>query len=100
MTGRWPDPEVDHENHNRTDNRWLNLKEVSDRDNDTNRSLYINNTSGRVGVCWYKRTNKWHAKIKVNDHLISLGYFNKFEDACSARKVAEKKYNFHVNHGQ
>ena len=28
MTGRWPDPEVDHKKRNRADNRWLNLREA------------------------------------------------------------------------
>jgi hypothetical protein len=33
VTGRWPDPEVDHDNHIRDDNRWVNLLEKTHRRN-------------------------------------------------------------------
>ena len=49
-----------------------------------NQRIQKNNTSGFVGINWYKITNKWVAKIKVNKVDINLGYFNSIEEAVLA----------------
>ena len=95
------DPEqVDHINGNPADNRWINLRDVTQAENHRNKAVHKNNTSGKVGVCWYKRDNKWGARIKVKGAFIHLGSFDSFEDACAAREAAEIKYGFHKNHGR
>lgn len=50
------------------------------------------NTSGRTGVYWFKRVNKWIAAIVYNGVQIHLGYFVNFDDAVKAREDAEIKY--------
>ena len=50
-----------------------------------NQRMMKNNTSGFVGINWYKITSKWIAKIKVNRVDINLGYFNSIEEAVLAR---------------
>jgi hypothetical protein len=97
MTGKWPE-EVDHINHDKKDNRQLNLREVSHQENGKNQSKQKNRI-GYTGISWYKRYDKWRAYIKIDDKNISLGYFNLLEDAIMARKAAELKYGFHKNHG-
>ncbi len=97
--GRWPKQEIDHINHNRNDNRICNLREVSHGENCRNSSLYSKNTSGQAGVSFYKRDGNWQAYINSNGKRISLGKFATLEEAIKARKEAEKKYNFHENHG-
>ena len=57
------------------------------------------NTSGATGVVWYKRKAKWHARIGVNGKQHSLGYYDSFEEAVSARKRANAQWGFHTNHG-
>jgi DUF4097 and DUF4098 domain-containing protein YvlB len=98
--GRWPENEIDHINHNRGDNRIKNLREVSHQENVKNRSRPRNNTSGHVGVHWYKGQKKWCANIESNGKKIYLGSFKEKEDAVKARKEAEAKYKFHQNHGR
>ena len=98
LFGKWPD-EIDHINHDRGDNRKCNLREVSLRENRKNQSKNKKNTSGYLGVSWYKPLSKWSAKIQVNRRMIHLGYFESLEAAVTARKMAEKKYEFHENHG-
>ena len=57
-----------------------------------NTRQHTTNTSGRTGVYWFKRVNKWIAAIVVDKRQIHLGYFVNFEDAVKAREYAEIKY--------
>ena len=50
-----------------------------------NQRIQKNNTSGFVGINWYKITNKWVAKIKVNKVGIKIGSFLTKEEAVLAR---------------
>lgn len=88
------DKVVDHKNGSMTihDNRKFNLRIGTSTDNNMNRKLTKLNTSGAVGVSWFRLKNQWRAHITVNKKFIHLGYFDNFEDAVKARKEAEKKY--------
>lgn len=99
MTGSLPH-KVDHINHIRHDNRWINLRDVSDSENSKNMSIACNNTTGVTGVYLHKASGKWHPKIKINGEQVHLGLFENFDDAVDARKEAEIKYGFHENHGR
>jgi hypothetical protein len=99
MTGSFPEKYIDHINHDKTDNRWENLREVSHRDNCRNFPMLSTNTSGQVGVSWNKEKNMWRARINIDDKEIFLGYFVEFHKAVDARKNAEVLYGFHENHG-
>lgn len=97
--GSMPDGDIDHINHDRTDNRIDNLRVVTKRVNNKNLSMRSNNTSGVTGVWWGKHVNKWVAEIHPDGKKIHLGVFDCLSDAAEARKVAELKYGFHENHG-
>ena len=99
MTGEWPKLEVDHEDHNRTNNAWNNLRLATRVDNNRNHSLRSDNTSGHVGVSWNSRKQKWKAQVSINGKCKSLGYYFDIEDAIAARQAANKQYGFHENHG-
>lgn len=84
---------VDHINtHHPEDNRKANLRIVTSSENQMNRKLAKNNTSGTTGVLWDKRNNLWMAYIGINYKTITLGYYKIKEDAIKARKEAEEKY--------
>jgi len=97
MTGRMPPNQADHINHNRSDNRFLNLTEATNKQNHRNETLQTNNKTGFTGV--HKTNGKWTAKIMVDGKNINLGVFSNIEDAAIARKAANKKYKFSQNHG-
>lgn len=97
--GEFPD-QIDHINGDGCDNRLVNLRDVARAENMKNMRKQSNNTSGIAGVCWYKKTHKWVAQIKVNGKCIHLGYFKSIEEAASARKLASISHKFHNNHGQ
>ena len=52
MTGAWPVAQLDHRNGVRHDNRWENLREATNGENNQNAAIRSNNTSGFMGVCW------------------------------------------------
>lgn len=85
--------EIDHINLNKLDNRKKNLRVVTPSQNQMNRDVMSNNTSGYTGVTWDKTRNKWKATINENGHCHNLGRFDRLEDAIAARKVAEEKYH-------
>lgn len=90
--------EIDHINHNRSDNRLENLRLVSRTDNSKNCSISSNNKSGATGV-YLTKYGKWHAQITVGNKKIHLGLFTDIEMAAKARKDAELLHGFHQNHG-
>lgn len=90
---------IDHENHNRLDNRLENLKNVDNTGNLRNRSIFSNNTSGVMGVSFIVSRQKWQATICHNGVGINLGRFKTKEEAISVRKQAELNYGYHPNHG-
>lgn len=90
---------VDHEDHNRTNKSWANLKAVTQQDNSKNLDMRKSNTSGITGVRWCTRDKAWTARIQVNYKNIVLGNFNTIFDAACARKSAEVQFSFHENHG-
>jgi hypothetical protein len=82
MTGVWPKHNIDHINGIRDDNRWCNLRDVTQSVNMQNQHrLLKNNTSGYAGVVWNKEKNKWGAQIMVNYKNIHLGYFDDKDEA-------------------
>ena len=90
--GNWPKGQIDHINRNRSDNRIPNLRDVTNRQNQQNRSTNSDNTSGHPGVYWDKQSFKWRARIKHNQKLIHLGLFTDLEEAIAARKAGELRY--------
>ena len=95
----WPDM-LDHINHDRADNRLVNLRLADRPTNQKNLSFNRRNTSGRTGVTWAKNEQKWVAQIRHDKRHKNLGYFANFEDAVAAREAAEKRYGYHPNHGR
>lgn len=83
---------VDHIQQKLWDNRKSSLRIGNKVKNARNHKLFSSNTSGHTGVSWLKNYNKWQARIVVNYKDISLGLFEKYEDAVEARKNAEEKY--------
>ncbi|NOR58447.1 MAG: HNH endonuclease [Sulfurimonas sp.] len=100
MEGEFPVGQVDHPNHIRDDNRWCNLRKVTQTENQRNASLRKDNKTGFTGVRWHKLNRKWNSSCSVNGSVISLGSYVTFYAACYARHAANVKYGFHANHGR
>lgn len=94
MEGYFPEYCVDHIDRNRSNDKWTNLRHVTQSCNLKNTSKRSSNTSGIVGVNWDKAKRKWHAQITVDYKNLWIGRFSQKIDAARARWEAEKKYNF------
>ena len=97
--GSWPDQSIDHINGDSGDNRLDNLRVVSHQENCMNRRHRVDNVSGRTGVQWHKRSQKWIARINIAGKDTCLGYFADKTDAIAARTAAESLHGYGPNHG-
>ncbi len=98
--GVFPEHTIDHINGITSDNRIINLRDVTHAENHKNQSLRKNNSSGVIGIYWDKPTHKWRAQIYLCGKTTHIGLFTDISDAIIARKEAEIKYGFHPNHGK
>lgn len=98
--GYWPLNEVDHVDGDPGNNHPGNLRDVCHKANLRNQCTPKNNTSGAMGVYYWRRNNKWKASITVDGISVHLGTFNTKESAIAARIDAVARYQFHRNHGR
>lgn len=83
MTGDFPKGVIDHINGVKSDNRWCNLRDVTDHQNRLN-----NNAKG-----YYIEDGKYRAQITVNNIYRFLGYYDTAEEARKAYLKAKIKYH-------
>ena len=96
VNGEWPVDRIDHENLDKGDLRWDNLRPATYAENIRNRPVQKNTRSGLKGVHYAPtRTSfkKWAAHIRVDGVLKTLGYFALPEEAHAAyAKAAEAAF--------
>ena len=84
MKGEWPRYQIDHKNGDPSDNRWENLREASQTQQNINTAIRKNNTSGFRGVSWNAQNNKWRARLCEED----IGFFTSKHEAHRAYQAA------------
>lgn len=91
MTGKMPDGVIDHINRDPADNRWSNLRVVTQFENSHNQSrLPERNSTGFVGV--HRYGSRYRAKINVNHKQVHLGTFDDPAIAASAYAMAKSQF--------
>lgn len=87
---------VDHVNSKDTlNNSDKNLRLASKSDQQHNKGIQRNNTSGFKGVNYFKPANMYRAQITINGKTATIGYRKLAEDAARLYDLAALKY-----HGQ
>lgn len=102
LYGNYDNKEIDHVNGDSADNRLCNLRLASSSENQRNRAIGKNNTSGVLGVSWCKRRKKWCVGIakSIGARTSTIGRFNDLEFAELVAQEAREKYGYHNNHGR
>ena len=95
MTGTVPAAEIDHWNGVKSDNRWLNLRDVSHLENCRNRKAR-GNTTGHPGVAVHG--NRFKAQLWIGKKNRNLGSFDTAEKAGAAYREAINKQGFDKFH--
>jgi hypothetical protein len=89
---------VDHIDNNKLNNNLNNLRYATQTENQQNRQIGKNNTSGYKGVYFNKQTNKWRALIQIDGNKKHLGYFDTIDEAIKVRQLkANEIFGLFVN---
>lgn len=91
ITGLEPDDEIDHEDMDRSNCRFSNLRNAEGRENARNRTKYKNNKSGYKGVSFNVQYGKFQSEIMKDRVRYNLGYYDNAIDAHNAYCSAAKK---------
>lgn len=97
------DPEgiLDHIDGDMTNNRIVNLRVASSKQNQGNSKIPRHNTSGLKGVTWNKKSSKWTAQINKGGNKIWLGVYDDKHDAHQAyMKAAAEYFGEFANNGE
>lgn len=90
MTGEFPAATIDHMDGDKSNNRWVNLRDVPQRVNSQNHRK-AQGSAGLLGACWNKRTKNWRAVITVDDKQVHVGTFPTPELAHAAYVDAKRR---------
>jgi HNH endonuclease len=95
MTGEWPEHEVDHEDRDRANNRWANLRPATHKQNAENRTPRHDSSSGVTGVVWNTREQAWRATICIDGRKRQVGSRKSLIDAVALRIGASREHHTH-----
>jgi hypothetical protein len=95
----WPEFVIDHINHNKLDNRIMNLRSVTQKENGKNILIKKSNASSANGVRFRSggRKNPWQARVMHDKKEISLGHYSTFEEALLAREQWDQNFWSQLN---
>lgn len=91
ITGSWPKDRIDHINLIKSDNRLVNLRPATDSENQGNRALQRNNTTGFRGV-YRSENDTFIAGLTKHGKFHYLGSFKTAEEAHKAYKAEAIRY--------
>ena len=100
MNSEMPEKQIDHINHNKRDNRIVNLRNADYTINSRNVPIQKNNKTGIVGVAYCKINKSYQVTIYDKGVKVYNRRHKLFIDAVKIRKSLEVKYGYHKNHGE
>lgn len=78
--------QVDHINQDGLDNRRSNIRLATPSQNQWNKGVQKNNTSGHKGISWDMKNNKWRVSINTKGRYINLGRYSDIKEAVLVRE--------------
>ena len=73
---------VDHINRNRSDNRLENLRWATHSENNQNKTINKDNTSGHKYICYDKQNNRWQFQKRINKKRTTKQFKSKTDALC------------------
>jgi len=95
--GEFP-TEIDHINHNRIDNRIMNLRECTTSQNNANALIRKDNSSGYKNVAWSNQRNKWYVRIQKEGYRKAYAFFDSIDDAIKEADRLRKELHGEFAH--
>lgn len=89
VTGQEPKALIDHQNEDKSCNRWLNLREATKRQNGINRGASAASKSGAKGVVWQEERQAFAVYGTREGRTVFIGRFADKADAIAAQRAAE-----------
>ena len=77
---------IDHIDGVQDNNKIENLRDVTSSQNQMNRKISKNNTTGVKGVKWVEKRQRYLARLKMNSKEYHIGTFKNIDDAAKAIK--------------
>jgi hypothetical protein len=99
MTGEQPQ-HIDHIDGNGLNNKWDNLRSVTQAENNRNARKHTQTKSNMTGVTFRKDNGRWRVRICVNNRVSTIGTFKNLDDAVAAREAAYQSHGYAINHGK
>lgn len=95
VTGKWPQHQIDHRNRIASDDRWENLREATQAQNQWNKEKAKPNRLGIKGVRQDKRWPgaSYYSQIIVNGQTHWLGTYKTKAEAAAAYRAAAAKFH-------
>lgn len=102
--GRFPKGVIDHIDHDETNNRLGNLREVTQQENNRNYPKRVDNTTGVTGV-WERKdvsekAKRYVAEIRDDNQKKRTKSFHTYDEAVVQRQLWEREFGYHTNHGK
>ena len=100
VTGEWPIGKLDHQDNDRLNNRWENLRLATNGQNAWNSKLSTKNRSGHKGICWHSGRGKWLGVIRKEGRVVFYKQSHNLQELVTEIQEARRSQhqNFH-NHG-
>ena len=92
-TGNWPENQIDHINGERADNRFVNLRQATNKDNCQNKrsAIGVDKENRLLGAYFHRPSGKFLAMIGVDGKSKYLGYFDTKEQEHQAYLSVKRK---------
>ncbi|USA40220.1 HNH endonuclease [Pelagerythrobacter marinus] len=87
VTGEWPEGDIDHDDGDKSNNRWKNLRPATNAENMQNKKVRRDSSTGLKGVQRH-RTGRFTANITAHGTKYYLGLFASLEEAKAAYDAA------------
>lgn len=90
--GVWPSKNIDHENGRHADNRFKNLRDITQKGNIQNQHKVRSDSKSQIqGVRFRVEKNKYEARIRIDGKQKHVGYFDTAEEAREAYLIKKRQ---------